>query len=140
MPDVLLEPVVQLVLFVLAGYHIIVGGIALVAPSYAPLLMRSLYGARLPRDDGALRYMTSMIGGLALAIGILAAVAALRPAENAAIVAALLVLQLARIWCRLRDRQLLATALGVSARSNAASIATLGLECVVFGLWLARQH
>lgn len=139
-PAFLLERVVQLVLFVLAGYHIIVGGIALAAPSYAPLLMRSLYGARIPQDDGAVRYMTSMIGALALAIGMLAAVAALRPSGHTAIVAALLVLQFARMFCRIRDRQLLATALGVPARSNAAAIVLLGLECAVFGLWLARTH
>lgn len=135
-PDILLERLVQLVLFVLAGYHIIAGGMALAAPSYAPLLMRSLYGARLPQNDGAVRYMTSMIGALALAIGVLALVAAPRPAGHRAIVATLLVLQLARIFCRLRDQRLLATALGVSARSNAAAIAVLGLESAVLGLWL----
>lgn len=135
-PDILLERLVQVVLFVLGGYHIIVGGMALAAPSYAPILMRSLYGARLPQNEGAVRYMTSMIGALALAIGVLALVAAPRPAAHRALVATLLVLQLARIFCRLRDRRLLATALGVSARSNAAAIAVLGLESVVLGLWL----
>ena len=137
MASAMLERIVQLVLLVLAAYHIIVGGIALAAPSYAPLLMRSFYGARLPASEGAVRYMTSMIGALALAIGGLAAVAALRPAAHMPIVAALLVLQLARMFCRIRDRKLLATSLGVHARSNSAAIAVLGLEAALFAVWLA---
>jgi hypothetical protein len=130
-----LERAVQLVLWLLAGYHLVVGAAALVAPALAARLIRSLYGATLPAED-AFRFATSMIGALALAIGLLAAVAALAPAEHRAIVGALIVLQLGRIFCRVRDRRLLASSLGVSPRSNGAAIAVLGAECIVLGLWM----
>ena len=130
-----LEWLARLVLWLLAGYHLAVGAAALLAPALAVRLVRSLYGAALP-EGGAYRYMTSMIGALAVTLGGLAAVAALAPAENRAIVAALVVLQLARIFCRLRDCRLLAASLGVTARRNAAAVLVLGAECVVLGLWL----
>ena len=130
-----LERVVQLVLWLLAVYHLVMGSAALFVPALAARLVRSLYGATLPESD-AFRYATSMIGVLALAVGLLAAVAALRPAEHRAIVGALLVLQLGRLFCRVRDRRLLGTAFGVSARGNAAAIGVLAAECVVLGLWL----
>jgi hypothetical protein len=130
-----LERLVQLVLWLLAGYHLALGAAALVAPALAVRLMRSLYGAELP-EGGAFRYMTSMIGALAVAIGCLAAAAARAPAEHRAVVGALLLLQLCRIFCRLRDRGLLAASLGVSARRNGAAVVVLGAECLLLGLWL----
>jgi hypothetical protein len=123
------------VLWLLAAYHLVLGAAALLAPALAVRLVRSLYGAAVP-EGGAFRYMTSMIGALALAVGGLAGVAALAPAEHRAVVAALVCLQLCRIFCRLRDRRLLAASLGVSARSNGAAVLVLGAECVVLALWL----
>ena len=130
-----LDRLATLVLWLLAAYHIAAGAAALLAPALAARLVRSLYGAAVP-EGGAFQYMTSMIGALALAVGGLACVAALAPAENRAIVSALVALQLCRIFCRLRDRRLLAASLGVSARSNGAAVLVLGTECVVLGLWL----
>jgi hypothetical protein len=130
-----LESAARFVLWLLAAYHVVVGAIALVAPARAASVMRALYGAALPSGD-AFRYATSMIGALALAIGLVAGVAALAPAQHRAIIVALLVLQLGRIFCRLRDRRLLASSLGVTARRNGAAIIVLGAECAVLGLWL----
>ena len=130
-----LEAAARVVLWLLAAYHVVVGAVALVSPARAASVMRSLYGAALPESD-AFRYATSMIGALALAIGLVAAVAALAPAQHRAIVAALLVLQLGRIFCRLRDRRLLSASLGVTMQRNGAAIAILGAECAVLGLWL----
>ncbi|MDB4887354.1 MAG: hypothetical protein JWN79_2792 [Gemmatimonadetes bacterium] len=126
---------VSAVLWLLAAYHLTLGGTALVSPATAPRVMRALYGMSLP-DDDAWRYLTSMVGMLALAIGVLAAVAALAPMQNRPIVAALLLLQLGRILCRIRDRRLLATSLGVSGARNLAAIAVLAAECAVLGTWL----
>jgi hypothetical protein len=126
---------VSAVLWLLAAYHLTMGVTALVSPATAPRVMRALYGMTLPADD-AWRYLTSMVGTLALTIGVLAAVAALAPAANRPIVAALLLLQLGRILCRIRDRRLLATALGVSGVRNSAAILVLVVECVVLGTWL----
>jgi len=92
------------VLWLLAAYHLLMGAIALFAPRLAPRLVHSLYGASLA-ESGYVRYLTSMIGALAIAIGGLAVVAALSPARNRSIVAALRVLALSRIFCRLRDRR-----------------------------------
>ena len=130
-----LELLARLVLWLLAAYHLVLGAAALLAPPLAVRLVRSLYGAAVP-EGGAFRYMTSMIGALALAVGWLAAVAARAPAEHRAVVGALVLLQLCRIFCRLRDRRLLARSLGVSARSNGAAVVVLGAECAVLGLWL----
>ena len=130
-----LEGAARFVLWLLAVYHVVVGAIALVSPARAASVMRSLYGAALPQSD-AFRYATSMIGALALAIGLVAGVAALAPAQHRGIVAALLVLQLGRIFCRLRDRRLLASSLGVTTGRNGAAIVVLGAECAVLGLWL----
>ena len=130
-----LERLAQLVLWLLAAYHLVLGAAALLAPGLAVRLVRSLYGAAVP-EGGAFRYMTSMIGALALAVGCLAAVAAIAPAEHREVVAALVLLQICRLSCRLRDRRLLAQSLGVSPRSNGAAVVVLGVECVVLGLWL----
>jgi hypothetical protein len=118
-----------LVLWALAVYHLSMGGAALLAPRRAMAALRPLYGASLP-ESAALRYATSMIGALALAMGALAAAAALSPADNGAVIAALFALQLCRAFCRLRDRALLAE-LGVTRRSNLAAVAVLAMECAV---------
>jgi hypothetical protein len=119
----------------LALYHLLMGAAALFAPRSAPALMRRLYGASIG-DTDVVRYMTSMIGALALAIGGLAAVAAVSPVANRPIVAALLVLQLGRLFCRIRDRRLLAASLAVTPRANAAAIAVLAIEAAVLALVL----
>jgi hypothetical protein len=118
------------VLWLLALYHIVVGATALLVPGMAARMMRTLYGATLA-ETSALRYATSMIGALALAIGGLAAVAARSPHDHRPIVAALLALQLSRVFCRIRDRRVLVESLGVTARRNAAAIAVLGAESVI---------
>lgn len=126
---------VQFVLWLLAAYHLPMGALALCAPRLAPKLVRSLYGASIG-DSGHVRYLTSMIGALAVAVGGLAAVAALSPATNHPIIAALFVLQLSRIFCRIRDRQLLANSFGMSVRANSAAILVLSVESVVLALGL----
>ena len=130
-----LDLLVRFVLWLLAAYHLVMGAMALFAPSAAPPVIRSLYGASIA-DSGQLRYLTSMIGALAIAIGGLAAVAAPSPASNRPVIAALLVLQLSRLFGRVRDRRLLADSLHVSARSNAAAIVLLGGVSVVLFLGL----
>jgi len=129
------EAVVRLVLWLLAAYHLAMGGIALLLPSAAPRMVRSLYGAELPAGD-AVRYMISMIGALALAIAVVATSAALHPAGHRAGIIALLVLQGGRAICRIRDRRLLATSLGVTPRSNMAATAVLAAEGAVLASWL----
>ncbi len=123
------------VLWLLAAYHVAMGAAALFAPSAAARLVRALYGATLP-DDGAFRYAVSMIGALALAVGGLAAVAARAPTEHQSIVLALLVLQLCRAFCRIRDRALLARVYGIAPARNVAAIAALAAESTVLALAL----
>lgn len=131
LPGALLSMIVG----ILAVYHLVMGAIALFAPVRAARAAGALYDAALV-DAPQLRYATSMIGALAVAIGGLAAVAAPRPYEHRAIVVALLALQLARLFCRIRDRRLLASSLGVAPRRNAMMIAVLGLEVVALSLVL----
>ncbi|MDB4893197.1 MAG: hypothetical protein JWL61_5052 [Gemmatimonadetes bacterium] len=126
---------VTLVLWLLAAYHIVTGAVALFAPDLAPRVVGSLYGATVA-SGGQVRYMTSMIGALALAIGGLAVVAAQRPYANRPIIAMLIVLQLCRVFCRVRDRRVLAESFGVNARANAAAIAVLVAESAVLTLGL----
>ena len=123
------------VLWLLAAYHLVMGAVALCAPRLAPKLVRSVYGASLA-ESGYVRYLTSMIGALAIAIGGLAVVAAQSPPTNRPIVAALLVLALSRIFCRLRDRRLLAESFRVSDRGNMVAIALLALESTILALGL----
>ena len=127
--------VVRCVLWLLAAYHLAMGGIAVLAPSVASRVVRALYGAAVV-ESGQVRYMTSMIGALAIAIGGLAVVAALSPAANHSIVAALIVLMITRIFCRVRDRRLLAESFGVSGRRNMAAIALLAAESAILLLGL----
>ena len=122
-------------LLLLAIYHLAMGALALLAPSRATRAVGTLYGARLG-DTPELRYATSMVGALALAIGGLAAVAALHPHEHRPVIAALLALQLARIFCRVRDRRMLADALGVSPARNWAMVVVLGVEVAILALAL----
>ncbi|MEO5814817.1 MAG: hypothetical protein ABIT20_06010 [Gemmatimonadaceae bacterium] len=126
---------VTLVLWLLAAYHLVMGTVALFAPEVAPRMVGSLYGASVS-TSGQLRYMTSMIGALALAIGGLAVVAAQRPYANRPIIAMLIVLQLSRVFCRVRDRRVLAEAFGVSGRANSAAIAVLVAESAILMLGL----
>lgn len=123
------------VLWLLAVYHIALGTAALLVPSTAARLVRALYGAALP-DDGAFRYAVSMIGALALVVGGLAVVAARAPHANHPIVLALLVLQLARAFCRVRDHALLARAFGITPARNRVAIAALAAESIVLTLAL----
>jgi hypothetical protein len=127
--------IVTFVLWLLAAYHIVMGAVALFVPDLAPRVVGSLYGASVS-TSGQLRYMTSMIGALALAIGGLAVVAAQRPYANRPIITMLIVLQLCRVFCRVRDRRVLAEALGVNARANSAAIAALVAESAVLALGL----
>ena len=125
--------VLSILLVVLAVYHLVMGTVALFAPARAVRAAGALYGARL--GDGAqLRYATSMIGALAIAVGALAAVAAVRPSANRPIIGALLVLQLARLFCRVRDRRLLTDSLGVAPGRNGAMITVLAVEVVILAL------
>ena len=126
---------VRVVLWLLACYHLIMGAIAVFAPGVAPRIVRALYGASVV-DGPHVRYMTSMIGALAIAIGGLAVVAALSPATNHPIIAALLALQLCRVFCRFRDRKLLSESFGVSERRNAVAVGMLVAESVILLLGL----
>ena len=126
---------VRVVLWLLAAYHLIMGAVAVIAPGVAPTIMRALYGLSLT-ESGQARYMTSMIGALAVAIGSLAAVAALSPASNHPIISALLLLQLVRICCRVRDRRLLADSFGVTNARNAVAIALLAIEATILAVGL----
>lgn len=126
---------VAVLLLLLAVYHLLTGMIALLAPRHAARFVGAFYGATLG-DSPQLRYATSMIGALAIAVGIAAASAARNPAVHRPIVVALLVLQVARLFCRVRDRRLLAAAFGVTPRRNAIMAAVLGLEIVILSLAL----
>lgn len=125
-----------LVLWTLAAYHLVMGATALLLPSAAARAMHALYGMTVPEGD-AWRYMTSMIGALALTVGVLLLVAARAPAEHRAIIAAVLLLQGSRLLCRIRDRHLLAAALGVTMPRNLTAILALSAECGVLAAWLA---
>ncbi|NUQ21469.1 MAG: hypothetical protein HOQ09_10960 [Gemmatimonadaceae bacterium] len=127
--------VLTLLLAALAIYHLVMGAIALLAPRQAARLVGAFYGATLG-DSPQLRYATSMIGALAIAVGIAAGSAALHPVIRRPLVVALLVLQLARLFCRIRDRRLLAVAFGITPRRNAIMAAVLGVEIVILSLAL----
>lgn len=124
------------VLVVLAAYHLTTGLLALTVPAKARQLVRTLYGAELP-DAAAMDYAVSMIGAQALAIGVLAAVAAVDPARHRWVVAALALLQLLRAAVRLGRATVLRDALGVPPRRNAVMIVVLLLEVSVLTAFLA---
>jgi hypothetical protein len=127
--DVLL----MLMIGLLAIYHLVMGAIALFAPSRAARAVGVLYGAQLT-DGPQLRYATSMIGALAVALGGLAAIAAFDPFQHKPVIASLIALQLARLFCRVRDRRMLAESLGVAAGRNAVMMLILGAEVAVLAL------
>ena len=123
------------VLVVLAAYHLTTGLLALTAPAKARRLMRTLYGADLP-DAAALDYAVSMIGAQALAIGVLAAVAAVDPARYRWVVAALALLQLLRAIVRVGRARVLRDALGVLPRRNVTMVVVLLLEVAALTAFL----
>lgn len=127
--------VLTVLLSALAVYHLVMGAVALLAPRGAARIVGALYGASLG-DSPQLRYVTSMVGALALAVGVATLAAARDPIRLRAVLVALLVLQLARLFCRLRDRRLLAAAFGVTAGRNAMAAALLGLEIAILSLAL----
>ena len=126
----------RVVLVVLAVYHLTTGLLALAAPTRARQLMRELYGAELP-DAAAMDYAVSMIGAQALAIGVLAAVAAVDPTRNWWVVAALALLQLIRAAVRIGRARVLRDALGVPPQRNVIMIVVLLLEVAVLTAFLA---
>jgi hypothetical protein len=118
------------VLWLLAAYHLITGAVALFAPASVPLMLRKLYDITIPPGE-SWEYASAIVGAFAVVIGGLAVTAARAPATHAPIVAALLTLQLCRVYCRLRYRALLGRAFGVRARANAAAVVVLLLESAV---------
>lgn len=127
---------VTLVLWLLAAYHVVMGATALLVPDLAPRMVGSLYGASVAAN-GQVRYMTSMLGAQALVIGGLAVVAAQRPLANSPVIAAIMLLQLFRVFCRVRDRRVLAESFGVSNRANLAAIMLLSAQVVILALGVA---
>ena len=124
------------VLVALAGYHLTTGLLALIAPARARRLVRTLYGAELP-DAAAMDYAVSMIGAQAVAIGVLAAVAAVDPTRNRWVVGALALLQLLRAVVRIGRANVLRDTLGVPTRRNVVMIVVLLLEVSVLTAFLA---
>lgn len=127
------DVMLAVVLGILAVYHLVMGAIALFAPARAARTAGALYGVHLDNVP-QLRYATSMIGALAVAVGGLATVAAFDPYQHRPIIASLIALQLARLFCRVRDRRMLAETLGVAPRRNAAMVLVLGVEAAVLAL------
>ena len=129
------EMVVLGLLVLLALYHLGMGLVALLAPRTAGRLVGAFYGATLG-DSAQLRYATSMIGALALAVGWTIVGALLISESFRWMMDTLIVLQLSRLFCRVRDRRMLATAFGVTPRRNAIAAAILGVEIVILTLGL----
>lgn len=125
----------SLLLWALAIYHLLMGAVALLAPRGAARVVGAIYGASLG-DSPQLRYVTSMVGALAIAVGLMTLAAARDPLGLRPVLVALLVLQLARLFCRVRDRRLLAAAFGVTSVRNAMAAALLGLEIAILSLAL----
>jgi hypothetical protein len=125
------------VLALLAAYHLVMGLVALLAPRTAGRLVGAFYGATLG-DSPQLRYATSMIGALALSVGVMLVGGFLISEATRWIIVAVIVLQLSRLYCRIRDRRLLAAAFGVTSRRNALAAAVLGLEIVILTVALHR--
>lgn len=125
----------SLLLWALAIYHLLMGAVALLAPRGAARMVGAIYGASLG-DSPQLRYVTSMVGALAIAVGLMTLAAARDPLGLRPVLVALLVLQLARLFCRVRDRRLLAAAFGVTSVRNAMAAALLGLEIAILSLAL----
>ena len=120
----------QAVLALLAAYHLGTGLLALIAPAGARRFARALYSADL-RENGQMDYVVAMIGAQAVAIGVLAAVAAVDPVRNRAIVGGLALLQFLRAATRVARAGTLRDALGVPPRQNAMMIAVLLAEVAV---------
>ena len=123
------------VLALLATYHLATGLLALMAPGRARRFVRTLYGAQLG-DAAPMDYAVAMIGAQAVAIGVLAAFAAVEPTRYRAIVAALALLQLLRALVRGIRARVLRDALGVPPRRNVIMIVVLLLEVVVLAAFL----
>jgi hypothetical protein len=125
----------QVVLVILAIYHLTTGVLALVAPAAARRLVRVVYGAQLV-DAAPMDYAVSMIGAQAIAIGVLAAVATTDPVRYRAVVVALALLQLLRALVRMVRARLLRDALGVATDRNAVMVAVLLVEVAVLVVFL----
>jgi hypothetical protein len=125
----------QVVLVILAIYHLTTGVLALLAPATARRLVRVVYGAQLV-DAAPMDYAVSMIGAQAIAIGVLAAVATTDPVRYRAVVVALALLQLLRALVRMVRARLLRDALGVATDRNAVMVAVLLVEVAVLVVFL----
>lgn len=118
------EAVLRAVLGLLAVYHLAMGLAATFAPRLAARLGRALYALQA-EDTPQLRYGLRMLGLYALAIGSLAALAALDPRTHVAIILVIAALQLARATARLVLRRELAAAFGIGSRRSALNAAVL---------------
>lgn len=126
----MIEELLRAVLAVLAGYHLLMGGLAATAPRVAARVAGSLYALQAT-ETPQLRYGVRMLGLYALALGVLLALAARDPRAHLPVIVVVGGLQLARAVARLALRDEVHAAFGVPTRRNALNAGVLLAEVVV---------
>lgn len=124
------EVVLRVLLGLLAAYHIGMGAVAVVSPTYAGRLAGTFYGVSLSPAPQT-QYVIRMLGLLAVAIGSLLTVAMLEPAGNRATIVVVAALQASRAACRILFADHLHRNLGLSRSRNALNAALLVAQAVL---------
>lgn len=129
------EIAVRAVLWLLAGYHLVIGVASVTSHRLTSRMVVRLYAGSLG-DSEQLRYAVRMLGFYALAIGVLVTVAATDPGAHRPVVAVVAGLQAARAVSRVVSSRLLADAFAVTPARNLLAVSLLAAESAVLLLAL----
>lgn len=125
----------QLILGILALYHLAIGLVSTVSLSWTAKVSKGLYAITL-RESPQFRYAVKMLGLYALTIGGLLSYATLYPRESRPIILAIIFLQSARAVSRLAFNGLVTEAFGISTGRNLFNAGLLVAEV----LWLVLSY
>lgn len=119
--------VLQVIIGILAVYHVGMGAVSVVSPRGAARIAGLLYALEAA-ETPALRHGVRMLGLYAMTIGVLLILALPDPRRHVEIVLVIAGLQIARATARIAFRRDLASAFGIPPGRNALSAAILIIE------------
>jgi hypothetical protein len=127
----------QIVLWAICGYHVVLGGGAFLSSAIAEQAARSIFGISL-QMDAQTAYVVRVLGVYALTFGLVAGIAATNPARHGTLLNLIVVLYVLRILVKLVFKDEAVLGLAYSAARVYAETGMLA----AFGIavWLLRPR
>jgi hypothetical protein len=126
--------ILQLVLGLLALYHLGIGLLSVLSQRWTAKVTRGLYDITLD-ENPQFHYAVKMLGLYALTLGFLLSLAAFNPVEHRAVILAVILLQSMRALFRWFYNPLVTTAFQVGTSRNLLHVGILLAEVAVLVIW-----